>query len=684
MSLAPSLPTTPAERRAGAALQAVVLGSGLWVVLVSLVCVPLSAWGEWRPSVVGPIAVVLAVLVTWVVRRVPSISLPMWSAGALTVVSIGVGLWLGATHAEQVLPRRDSASNLQAAISLAETGLREMPVDVVAYGGTSVVDDPAVTLASPAFFAVGTAEQPVIQPQFVIGPAAIYSIGVWADDSPGAMVLPAILTAIGLLGIGLLTARAVGPRWAAVGAAATGLLYPLVHVGRTTYSEPLAMVTLAAGLLALIAAAGDEEEHRGAVLAGLLIGGTAMVRIDGLRETILLVPYLMLMIARGARWPTRVGAAAGAATLAALLAAWAQSDQYLGAIAGSLVPLAAIGVLLTALAWAALAWSDRGWRLPASISRRLPAILGGLVLIAGCYLATRPLWQVVRQSPDDSGARYVAGMQARQGLAVDGGRTYAEDTVTWLSWYVGPVALVVALLMLAAVFARLAGAWRDQEQLPAWTGALVVAAGSSLLTLLRPGITPDHPWATRRLLIVLPLVVLLVVAAAAWMSRRLVRRRPMAYAVVTVGAVVGSLVVPAAWATAPHLTERVERGSVAAVNTVCGTFRPGDVALMVDARAVNEWPQVLRNCGVPALSATTAARRDPTQLQALVRRLTTTLSGQGQQLVVVAADTQTSISDLGVIPQEAVAVTVREEDHRLEERPDGLVPLPIQVWVGRP
>ncbi|MBP6994839.1 MAG: hypothetical protein KBB39_01705 [Phycicoccus sp.] len=684
MSAAASLPTTVAERRAGGVLQAIVLGSGLWVILLSAACVPLSAVGQWQPAVVGPVAALLAVLAFWAVRQVPSVSLPLWSAGALTVISVGVGLWLGATHAEQVLPRRDSASNLQAAISLADHGLREVPIEVAAYGGPDVVTDPGVRLASPAFFAVGTEEQPVIQPQFVIGPAALYSIGVWVGGAPGAMVLPAALTALGLLAIGLLTARTVGPRWAAVAAGGTALLYPVVHVGRTTYSEPLAMVTLAAGLLALVAAAGDEDSHRGAVVSGLLIGGTAFVRIDGLRETVLLVPYLTVLLARGERWPLRVGAAAGLGTVAALGAAWAQSEQYLGSIAASLVPLAAMGILIPALAWAALSFADRGWHLPAGLSRRLPALLGGLVLLVGCYLASRPLWQVVRQSPDDPGARYVAGMQARQGLVVDGGRTYAEDTVAWLSWYVGPVALALALLMVAAGFTRLGAAWRDQERLPDWAGALVVVAGSSVLTLLRPGITPDHPWATRRLLIALPLVVVAVVAAAAWVARRLVRSRPMAYAVVAVGALLASFAVPAALATAPHVSERVEQGSLRAVGQVCAAFGPGDVALMIDSRSANEWPEVLRNCGVPALSATAAVRRDPSGLQVLVRRLKGTLATQGKHLVVVAADADTSISDLGVIPVEAVAITVQEQDHRLEERADALVALPIRVWVGRP
>ena len=83
----------------------------------------------------------------------------------------------------------------------------------------------------------------------------------------------------------------------------------------------------------------------------------------------------------------------------------------------------------------------------------------------------------------------------------------------------GPVALAVALITLAVLFARVARAWTAGEGLPAWAGVLVVASGSTLLTLWRPGITPDHPWAERRLVIALPFVALLVTAGAAWLWR---------------------------------------------------------------------------------------------------------------------------------------------------------------------
>ena len=690
MTATPLPPSMPGERRAGAVLQGFVLAAGLWVILLSAACVPLSHVGGWRPQLVWPLAAVLAVVAGLLVRRVPAIGMPRWSAALMLAVAAGYGLWVGATHGEQVLPRRDAGSNVQAVVSLAATGARTVWLDPAAYGGSAVLTSPGVTLASPAFYAVGPPEEPGIQPQFVIGPAAVYSLGVFAGGPRGALLLPGLFAAVAVLAIGLLTARRVGPRWASLGAAGTALLYPLLHTARSAYSEPLALLTLGAGLLALTVAhaVGDSQGTRGgrtALLAGILIGGTVLVRIDGIREAILLIPLIGLLIARGMRWPHWLTLGLVGSVVAALGAALLQSYRYLGDIADSLVPLIALGGLLAALTWGILAWSDRGWTLPTRAATALPGVLAGLVVLTGGYLASRPLWLVVRQSAQDPGSRYVAGMQARQGLPVDGGRTYAEHSVAWLAWYVGPVALVVALAALTVLAYRAGAAWRDQKDLPAWTGPLLVAAGSTVLTLQRPGITPDQPWASRRLLIALLLVVVLVVAATAYVTRWVGRRLPSGYAVLAALAVLGSFVVPTALATAPHAGERVEQGSLAAVARVCSAFAPGDVALMVDSRAANEWPQVLRGqCGVPALSATTAVRRDPNELLRLVGSLSTTMTRGGRHLVVVAAESADNIAQLGIIPTPAVQRTVLEEAHLLTRRPDALVPLEISVWTGRP
>ena len=706
-------------------LPALAVGAALWVVGVSAVAAALSALGWWSPWVAWPAAVLLAVGCWWCVRLLPPVRMPLAASVALVAVVVGFTVWAGATHSEQVLPRRDAASNLQAAVSLATTHARVVAVDADSVGGAAVLDLPGVTLASPAFFEVGTSAAPAVQPQFVVGPAAVYAFGWWAGGAGVALLLPALAMGLALLALGLLVARVAGAWVGVATAAVTGILFPVVHTARATYSEPLAMLTLTAGLLAVTlavvagrdaaGAGGDAEPDavargfvgdgssqgmvveraplrslllrdasaRAGLLAGVLVGGTGLVRVDALREVVLLLPVLALGAAFRARWPRPVLVGLAVALLVAAVAAVGLSWQYLSSIAGSLLPLVALGVLIGGGSWVALVLWRRGRRLPAVVVRWLPDVAAGAVVLVGLYLASRPLWQTVRQSPDDPGSRYVAGMQARQGLPVDGGRTYAEQSVAWLSWYVGPVALAVALVVLA-VLVRRAVLSAGARRVDTWLPALFVAAGSTLLTLARPGITPDHPWADRRLLIALPLVVALVSTGLAWVLRRAAASGRRWVGVAVAGVVGALVVVPAATATWPHRAGGVERGSLAAVASVCERLDPEtDVVLAVDSRAANEWPQVVRGmCGVPTLSTTSGLRRDPEQLAATVATVSRDIGSRGGRLVLLAADSADPIRRLGVDPNVVVNTTVREDEHVLEQKPSHTDPLPVRVWLA--
>ena len=272
----------------------------------------------------------------------------------------------------------------------------------------------------------------------------------------------------------------------------------------------------------------------------------------------------------------------------------------------------------------------------------------------------------------------VAGLQLRQGLPVDGGRTYAERTVEWLSWWLGPVALGIALVVLAVAVSTATRRWQRGDS-PPWAGALLVAATSTALTLWRPAITPDHPWAERRLVSAVALVAVLVVAAAAWLARR---PWPAALRLTAAVTALLALVLPTVAASWPHLSHRLEQDSMVAVDDACASFADGDVALMVDARAANEWPQVLRGqCGVPALSTTAALRADADALAAAVEQVRTAVEAQGRRLVLVAAQFPDTIVELtGAEPALVTDRTVLEDDRLLERRPDSLVPLRIALW----
>lgn len=684
------------EQRApfSALVARLVIAAGLVLVLVGFAGAVIAALGGWTP-LVGSCVIVVAAAVAWrLSRALPVLPVAKGGAAAVVLAAAAITVWTGVTHSEQILPRRDSASYLQSSINLAEGGTRPIPIDVESVGGPDVLRIDGVGLESPAFYQIGSASDPAIQPQFMPGPSVWYSVAYWLGGERAAFWAPAIAGGFALVALGLLVCAFAG-RWSgALAVILIGACFPWLHTSRSTYSEPLAALALAAGFYLLTAVTRSAEEHRvtggvpiarAAVLAGFLIGGTSIVRIDALRETMLLVPIGALLLARQRGWARHTLTGAIGSTAAGFVIAAALSWRYLGEIAASLIPLVGLTVLTGLVSWWVL---RRGWSLPDRVRARLPLGLAVTTLLVGVFLASRPLWLTVRQNPRDPGAMYVARMQEAQGLTVDGGRTYAEHSVQWLSWWVGPIALVIALITLAVLNHRMTAAWVDRGRLPAWSPVVLIATGSTLLTLWRPGITPDHPWADRRLLIALPLVLCLVAVAVGWVvkgERRAPFARWPALGPVIAAALVLATAIPTALATWPHRSERIELGELAAVREVCDRLGPNDVVIAVDDWAVNQWPQVVRGmCGRPALATEGRLRDDPARLHQALVQIDQAVTERGGTLLLIASREEGTLTTIGARDiQTVVDVTVWEDMRVLEERPDGVTLLPIQLWSGR-
>jgi hypothetical protein len=514
-------------------------------------------------------------------------------------------------------------------------------------------------------------------------------------------VVPAVLGAFGILAVAGFTARVVGPRWAPLAAATLAIAQPVLHANRSTYSEPPALLVLfgaATLLVALLPATGRTAARLGGG-AGLLLGACGFVRIDFLREVAVLVPVLAVLVV--VRHPGARALLAGTtvASLLAVAAALLTSRPYLGTISGSLLPLVAGLVLLTAVSVVVVRLARRGTlaRQAWLTSERLPTVLAAALGVVLVVLASRPLWLVVRQDPQDSGSKLVAALQLAQGLPVDGGRTYAEHSINWIAWYLGWPAVALAgaaaVVALPRVVRAVQGAGREGAGLPAWTAPYVVALGSTLLTLYRPGITPDHPWADRRfVVVVLPAVVVLAVAACRWVVVRYAGQRLTG---VRVAIAVVLLVGPAVWGTLPVATQRTEVGEPAAVARACASFAPGDVALAVDPRARNEWPQVLRGtCDVPTASLvvpTSQGRAGTTEywatLSAAVQREAARIRQAGGTPVLVAAGGDTDpvevLQRLGVQdPRVVVSRRTTEDERVLTHRPEGVQRIDIRLVTG--
>ena len=674
------------------------IGAAIWVAAGTAIAVPLVAAQLWRPVIALPVLLVALAVAVRVARLVPSVQGPRWAAAALVVVAVGAGVWAGATHAEQVVLRRDAGTYALYGHHLATKHGLPVDVDVPALGGAAALR--LATVASPGFFAQGSGAKTYVVPQFLPATPVWLSLGWWAGGWTGLLLVPAVALAFALLAFGALARRLVGPGWAVLATAALALTQPVLHAGRSTYSEPFALLVGCAAMAVLVAATQADPTGRRlartlGLIAGLLLGSVALVRVDALRESALLLPVVGLLAWRRSAVARPLLAGVAVATAFAAVTALVLSWPYIQVIAGSLRPLLAAAVVLGGGSWLALRLVRAGRVLPARVARAGPWLLGGAVLLGFALLTSRPLWLVARQPPNDPGVYVVGALQLRQGLVVDGGRTYDEASLQWVAWWVGVPALVLALGAAVVLAHRLGVVLGDGQPLPGWLAPAVVGVASTALTLYRPGITPDHPWADRRLVsVVLPAVLLLATAALAHLPRHFPRHFPALASLsavmgphnphlvrqvrVVVG--VGLLLGPAAWATWPVAGQRTERGQVEAVRRACAAFGPLDTAILVDSRAANEWPQVLRGvCEVPSL----VIRPRKGRLDAAaVRQVAAAISAAGRRPVLVTAESPDPIAALGLTPRQVVQVETIEDQRLLKRRPAGSALLDVDLWLG--
>lgn len=688
-------PLLRGERAAGRFLVRFAVSSAAAVLLGGFVAMPLALAHLWRPVVALPVLLVVVAVAVRASRRVVARPMPPWSLALCLAVAVGAGLWAAATHDEHVVLRRDAGSYALYAQQLADKHGLPIDIDVARLGGAKVVDDPDVAVASPGFYRQGHGTGTSVVPQFLIGTPAWLSVGMWLGGWTGLLVTPAVLLALALLSLGALTVATIGPRWAPLVMLATAVTAPVLHAGRSTYSEPPALLALSAALVLLASTTENavrraERARSMAVLSGLLLGGAGLVRIDAVREVVLLVPVLVLLAARSpyrqsvAR-PLAVGTAIGLAGSA--LVDLVLARPYLRLVGGSLLPLLALGLLALLAGLAVLTWlhrRERSW--PPRLAAALPWVLLAAVMVVGVALATRPWWLVGHQSAHDPSGGSIAVLQAAQGLPVDRTRTYAEQSLGWVAWWVGIAAVVLAWVGAGLAAYRTGRVLARVEPLPSWIGPFAIGIGSIVMILVRPGITPDHPWADRRLVVsVLPGMLLLATSAIAQLVRLARRRAPLPVlgAAVLVGAL--ALVWPAWLATQPMDRQRTELGELGAVDKVCASFRPGDVAVAIGERTTNEWVQDLRGiCDVPTLGVHVRGTNTSTDagraaLVAALQRIVPEVRAGGGRVVLVA-DREDLLRAAGAQPTQLVLLHTLEDQRLLTQRPDGSEPLDVNLW----
>ncbi|MBA9007943.1 hypothetical protein [Thermomonospora cellulosilytica] len=601
-----------------------------------------------------------------------------WVTASVVAVAAAFFALEVAMCAEQVVVRRDPASYVQFATWLNEHG--SLPIDPMreAFGS----GDRYLDYGGPAFYEDGG----WIVPQFMAGLPMVLALGGWLGGTGAMLLMAPLLGAGAVLSFGGLTARLVGPRWAPVGALALALTLPMQWLARSTYSELPALVLLLGGLSLLVDV--RELESRAArvraFLAGLSLGLVLLVRIDGIRDLLPVVVFAGLLAARRRpTWlPLTLGLGLGAG--AGLLEGYTKSRPYLEYLGDSLRPallLAAAVIAGTVLMAVLLRWGPTGLRLRrlgAAISRGpLPSLAAaGTVLVVAAF-AARPLVQTVRRAPrteeDRINVEFVEQMQRINGLPIDGWRQYTEQSLYWVIWYIGLPALLLAALGAAVLTRRLL-----KRRTGEWVLPFMMIAWSTVTILYRPGITPDHPWASRRLVaLVLPGLLLLALWGTAWCVRRVrfSRWRRAAMPVALAGAL--AVTVPIAVTAWPLMLTPTEQGELRAVRDMCRKIGPGRSVVIVDPVVADRLAQVVRGmCGIPA------ARPAPGVKDRDFERILDGIRETGRRPAVLGA-TPGQVSSHGAA-ERVLHLRTRQDERSLVSPPNGTWPLSMEVWMSEP
>jgi len=647
------------------------------------------------------IAAPLAVGLCYVVlRRMPAPrgAVPWWTVAATAAVAVVFAAWQIWMRTQQIIYLRDPATYLQVGYWIAHHGSLAIPQGTAAFGGSH----PGLSFASMNYYPRSTG----IVPQFMTGFPVVVAGAVWLGGIPAALVLTPLAGGCAILAFGGLAGRLIGARWAPAAALVLALSLPQIYTSRSTFSEPIAELLLFAGLSLLA----DSLRHRAgqlelAAVAGLTLGLTIFVRLDGLSDILPVIPFLGVLLAARRRQAVPFGTGLVIGVGYGLLDGYLLSRPYLDLEQPSLRPLALIteaAVLLTVVG-VLLAWSPRAraWafgEVPAKVTgqlrRWLPEAGAVLTLLIFVGFAIRPLVQTVAGETIPSSIAYVAELQKLAHLPVDGRQQYYQDSLYWVIWYIGvPTVLLGAfgLALLVRQSLRALVTWRDPDgSVRAWALPLMIALWVIVSVLYRPAVSPDQPWASRRLVpFVLPGLILGAVWAASWLKERAIA---VGATRVPVGAVAGccvvALAIPTVWTTfgislTPRPTahgmafKRIGAGELTAVQRLCRAIGAGSSVVILDQLTADRFAQVVRGqCDTPA-----AVLAAPTQAEVGVVVQGIRLAGRRP---VLLAQSQPELTPYTGAPTEVVNLLTTQEAHLLTTPPTRTWGIHYTVWMSVP
>jgi hypothetical protein len=696
---------------------ALLMGGRLRPAPMLLICAPLAVIliaaalrrvpGQWRLEVpgAGPPGKPARAWTAW------------WGLAGTAAVAAGFGAWQIQLNSPQILVMRQPGAVLQVGYWIAGHGSLPIPESLRDFGGAH----PGLTFASTGLAVTHGG----LAPQFAPGLAIVTAGGWWIHSMTTAVLASPVLGALAVFTFGGLAGRLAGPQWAPPAALVLAVTLPEQYTSRSAFTEPLVQLLLLGGLC-LVADSLTARPARGwlsrypgwlrwpgwlspsvaaAALGGLALGLASLASLNVLPYLIPVIPFTGLLIAarRPQALPLGLGVLAGAGYAVGtswVVAPAALADPGFPVRPASVIALVATGATVAAVAittWPpARTWTSRAAR--GALRWRVPDVAAGVVAAALIALLIRPSVQTAHWSPGPGTAGYVAALQKLLGLPVQPTRSYAEDTLYWVIWYIGIPALLLGGFGLALLTRRCVRAllrWADEDGVArAWGLPLAIFSWTTASVLWDPRTVPDEPWASRTLVpVVLPGFILCAVWAAAWLDDR-ARERGAGRTAVALAAVcfVAAMTVPtvvttlgislshrAAGHSGPAATglgvKRTGAGQTAAVQGLCGTMSARMSVVILDRVAASEFGPAIRGmCGVPA---GVMAGASVEQVQSVIRGI----AGTGREPVLLATRPAELIA-YGTTPRRLVRLVTTQDPHDLTQPPSTTWPISYQLWMS--
>jgi hypothetical protein len=691
--------------------------------------------GRLRPAPMLLIAAPLTViLIAAALRRVPgqrlvpapgagqrSRAAPAWTgwwglAGTIAVAA-GFAAWQIRLNSPQIIVLRQPGAVFQVGYWIAGHGSLPIPVSLRAFGGAH----PGLAFASTGLAATHGG----LAPQFAPGLAIVEASGWWIHGMSTAGLASPVLGALAVLTFAGLAGRLAGPQWAPPAALVLAVTLPEQYTSRSAFTEPLAQLLLLGGLCLVVDSLTVRPARAWAArypgplrwpgwlspgtaaagLGGLALGLASLASLSVLPALIPVIPFTGLLVAarRPQALPLGLGVLAGAGYGVAVSRVTAPAALAAPGFPVRVVSLIALAVAVATVAAVALTswlpardWVGRTAR--GALRWRVPDAAAALVAAVLIAFLIRPSVQTAHWRPGAATTGYMAALQKLLGLAVQPTRSYAEDTLYWVIWYIGVPALLLGGFGMALLTRRCVRAllrWADEGGVAwAWGLPLAVFAWTAVSVLWNPRTVPDQPWASRTLMpVVLPGFILCGVWVAAWLDHRARERgagqvavalaaacfvlaMAVPTAVTTLGISLGRAVTGHSGAAATGLgVKRTGAGQAAAVEGLCGAMSARMSVVILDQVAASEFAQAIRGmCGVPA---GVMAGAPMAQVQSVIRGIT----GAGREPVLLATQ-PAELTPYGATPRRVVNLITTQDAHDLTQPPASTWQISYQLWMS--